>query len=335
MTAIPDSALRQWLQDGFCFIPGLLDESELAPALAELPALYPTGEEFAADVDPERNAAYRERADDPVTAALSKSTLLTQRRSQFAGQLDFPWTGPALNRLTVHPKVVRVAADLLGTSDLRIYQAQLWAKYTGATNYAQPLHMDYSSHTLLVPRKTSRPQQVQMFLYLTDVSADLGPTKLVPRPLTLTKAAVPYRVWPDRDPGLYAAEVSFPGKVGSLLVYACDIWHRGEDLTEPGGARIWMNLAYKVAGAEWIGLQSFNRIAMSPHWKEFVAGSTPEQLVLFGFPPPGHDEYDADVLEGMAARYPGLNLEPWWARLGDPPMSQVDMSTGRHVNSDH
>jgi hypothetical protein len=116
---------------------------------------------------------------------------------------------------------------------------------------------------------------------------------------------------------LYEAEVCFPGKVGSLLVYACDIWHRAEDLTEPEGARIWMNMAFKVAGTDWIGLQSFNRIAMSPSWKQFVAGSTPEELVLFGFPPPGHEAYDADVLEGMAARYPGLNLDPWWSKLGD------------------
>ncbi|MDH6113590.1 hypothetical protein P3T36_005247 [Kitasatospora sp. MAP12-15] len=310
-----EALLESWHSDGFFLVPRLIGPAELDAVAEELANLYPTGADFAADVDPERNARYRDPADAPGGAVGRGAGFLAPNPVQFAGQLDFPWAGRALNRLAVHPQIVALAVTLLGTADLRIYQAQLWAKYAGATNYAQPLHLDYSSHTLLVPKRDSRPRQVEMFLYLSDITDGRGPTRLVPRRLTRDLPPVPYRVWPGTHPHLYRAEVSCPGPAGSLLVYAPDIWHRAVDLTEPGGSRLWMNLSYKPAGADWLGLQSFLRTAMSPHWQEFVAGSTPEELQLFGFPPPGHDAYDRHVLDGMSARYPGLDVSAWQERL--------------------
>ncbi|WP_262703254.1 MULTISPECIES: phytanoyl-CoA dioxygenase family protein [Streptomyces] len=296
-----------WEENGFFLIPELLGKDELEEALEELGRIYPSGAEYAEG----RTDGYPHAPERLPDRPRGKQTLFTQNPSQFAGQIDFPWTGQALNRLTAHPRITEVAATLLGTVDLRIYQAQLWAKYTGARDYEQPLHLDYSSHTFLVPKKKSRPQQIEMFLYLTDVTAERAPTRLVPRPLTREMPPVPYHVWRGTHPELYRAEVSFPGPVGSLLVYAPDIWHRAVDLTEPEGVRIWMNLSYKVAGTDWLGLQSFQRVAMTPDWQRFVAASTPRELELFGFPPPGHDAYDEDVLAGLSRRYPGLDTGPW------------------------
>ncbi|MFF4379143.1 phytanoyl-CoA dioxygenase family protein [Kitasatospora sp. NPDC001547] len=307
--------LEAWREDGFFLIPGFLSANELDAAGAELPQIYPTAEEFAADTDPARNDRYRITRQGRANSYWTNPQLLSQHALQFAGLVDFPWTGQALDRLVVHPALVSVAAQLLDSNDLRIYQAQLWAKYTGATNYAQPLHQDYATHTMLVPTKSAPPQQVEMFLYLHDVPEELAPTRLVPRRLTRDKPPIPYRVWPDTDPELYESEVAFPGPAGSLLVYAPDVWHRAVDLTAPGGARIWMNVSYKTANTDWLGLQSFVRNGLARQWQEFVAGSTPEELALFGFPLPGHEAYDKDVLEGMALRYPGLNLGPWHAAL--------------------
>ncbi|MER8113804.1 phytanoyl-CoA dioxygenase family protein [Streptomyces sp. NPDC094031] len=305
-------AYRQsWEQDGFFLIPGLLGKEALKDAMEELGGIYPSGAEYAARLRDSRSGA----ASSTSGGSAGKGRLFMQNPEQFAGQIDFPWTGEALNRLTVHPRITEIAADLLATDDLRIYQAQLWAKYTGATDYEQPLHVDYSSHTLLVPKKKSRPQQVEMFLYLTDLPEECAPTRLVPRNLTRDMPPVPYHVWRGTHPELYKAEVSFPGRAGSLLVYAPDIWHRAVDMTEPEGTRIWMNLSYRVAGTDWLGLQSFQRIAMQPAWQRFVAGSTPRELELFGFPPPGHEAYDEDVIQGLSRRYPGLDVNPWSAAL--------------------
>ena len=44
---------------------------------------------------------------------------------------------------------------------------------------------------------------------------------------------------------------------------------------------------------------------------KFAEGSTPRELELFGFPPPGHPIWDAALLDGTAERYPDLDLTPW------------------------
>ncbi len=308
--------LEAWRADGYVMFPALLDEADLKAAVAELPEIYPTAQDFAEDADPKRNDRFRiTRANRRGLDYWTSSGMLSQHALQFAGLEDFPWTGGALDRLTVHPKITDLARELLDNDDIRLYQAQLWAKYTGATSYAQPLHQDFQTHTMLVPKKSGPPPQAEMFVYLHEVTEELAPTRIVSRRLTKDKPPIPARVWPDTDPDLYAAEVSFPGPAGSVLVYAPDVWHRGVDLTEPGGARIWMNLSYKIASADWLGLQCFVRSGLSDKWRKFVSGSTPDELALFGFPPPGDDAYDEDVLTGMALRYPGLDLRPWFMAL--------------------
>lgn len=157
---------RSWEKDGFFLIPELLGKEELVDVLAELGGIYPSGAEYAAT----RKESRPRTPSRAPHESQGRRKLFTQNPEQFAGQIDFPWAGQTLNRLTVHPRITEVAATLLGSRDLRLYQAQLWAKYTGATDYEQPHHLDYSSHTLLVPKKKSRPRQVEMFLYLTDVT---------------------------------------------------------------------------------------------------------------------------------------------------------------------
>jgi len=64
---------------------------------------------------------------------------------------------------------------------LRIYSAEAWAKYTGATPYDQDLHRNYLNQTVLVPSTADRYQQLEMFVFLVDVPEELGPPHLVPR----------------------------------------------------------------------------------------------------------------------------------------------------------
>ena len=96
--------------------------------------------------------------------------------SQFAGVEEFPYRSWDLNRLAVHPDLVDAAERYLETTDLHLYKVELWAKYAGAVNYDQPLHRDYGSHSLVVPRPESRYQQLTTFVYLSDVTEEDGPT---------------------------------------------------------------------------------------------------------------------------------------------------------------
>ncbi len=107
------------------------------------------------------------------------------------------------------------------------------------------------------------------------------------------------------------------GPRGSLLAYRPDVFHRAVDLTEPRGARFLLNVSFKVAGQDWIGYHSMQSRANHPAWVQFVERSTPRELALLGFPPPGHAIWNAALLDATAVRYPHLDLQPWRAACGE------------------
>ena len=64
-----------------------------------------------------------------------------------------------------------------------------------------------------------------------------------------------------------------------------------------------------------IGYHASQSRSTSKQWVGFVEGSTPRELELFGFPPPGHPIWDAALVDATAVAYPGLDVEPWRAAL--------------------
>jgi len=298
-----DHATRQWQTHGFVILPGLVPAAELEPALGELPLMYPTAEAFHDGADERRG----------------RFTV-----DEWAGIDSFPFRSAELSLLAVSDRVIDLAQALLGHRDLRIYSAEAWAKYTGAADYDQPLHRDYLNHTLMVPTDDPRFRQLEMFIYLVDVPAELGPPGLLSRTRTGGLPAKPN--WYPREggadteggwfeatgrPDLYEAEVGAAGPAGTVVAWAPGTFHRGTALTRPRGARYTIHLGYRPAGAEW-----GQRIAWADHsheieWYQFAHRATPRQLALFGFPPPGHAYWTRDTLAGTAQRYPGLDLAPW------------------------
>ena len=109
--------------------------------------------------------------------------------------------------------------------------------------------------------------------------------------------------------------VSAAGRRGSYLAYRPDVWHRGVDLTRPGGARFLMNVSFKRAGHEWIGYDTVQPVSVRQEWIEFASNSTPDELALFGAPRPGHEYWTSELVDRLATRYPGLDVEPWRAAL--------------------
>ena len=49
---------------------------------------------------------------------------------------------------------------------------------------------------------------------------------------------------------------------------------------------------------------------------KYVQQATPRQLALMGIPPPGHPYWTEATLQGVQARYPGLDIAPWRDTLG-------------------
>ncbi len=206
------------------------------------------------------------------------------------------------------------AERALGTGDIRLYQAQASAKCSGLTNYEQPMHTD-RNHSWLTTCTDAPWWNLQGFLYLSDVRESDNPTRLVPLARS-THVTSPYGVvMPDADPQLYADERAAPGVRGSYLAYRSDVFHRGAPFGSPRTARFTAGIAFKQAQQDWIGYDQQQSRSTGPEWTAFVEGSTPRQLALFGFPPPGHPIWSEAFPEKTALRYPALDLDPWWAKL--------------------
>jgi hypothetical protein len=285
-----------WEDDGWCVIPSVLPIEDVQRAQKAVGQLFPTAEEMESGVSSERTDSWRATFD--------------------AKWPEFPYRSRSLNRLTVHPLVLELATLFLGSDDLRLYMSEVTAKYANqSSGYNQLLHADFPNHSILAPQVEDRYPQLALFLYLTDVSAAHGATRMVSRRKTahipVQQHTLSYAEFPELydDPGIAT------GPAGSIVVYRPDVYHRSVDVTNSGTRRIMMHVSYRLAEAEWSQYQAWAFKGFSPEWHDFVQASGPRELALLGFPKPGHAYWTEDTITRVNARYPRLDMSPWRAAL--------------------
>jgi Phytanoyl-CoA dioxygenase (PhyH) len=231
---------------------------------------------------------------------------------------EFPFHSSRLNALVVHEQVMALASALLKTADISLYMGLVTAKYANqSSGYNQLLHTDYPNHMLVVPRHDVGYQQVEFFIYLTDVTVEDGATRFVSRRLT---AAIPverhtlnYVDYAD----LYDDQSQAAAPAGSVVAYRPDVYHRSVDVSDPARHRIMLHVSFKARDAIWGGYQAWPFRGFSPELSKFVQQATPRQLAVFGIPEPGHPYWNEATLTGVQARYPGLDMSPWRDAWGD------------------
>ncbi len=305
-----DAEVDTWRKEGWVLLEGLVGTDEIDALGDDLGVLFPAADDLHADPEVvteqwlgrpvKRKEAYVWPDEGPG---------FRPDQQRWSGVFPFPGTG-ALNRICVHPSIVDFAERALDNRDIRLYQAHASAKYAGVTNYEQPMHID-RNHSWLPPGSESPWWNVEGFLYLTDVTEDDNPTRMVSVGETAHLDSPYGLVLPDWDPDLYAAERPAAGVRGSYLAYRSDCWHRGAPFGSGAGARIVVAIAFKNAGMEWIGYDTQQSRSTGLEWTQFAEGSTPRELELFGWPPPGHPVWTEALLDKTAQRYPNLDLGPW------------------------
>jgi hypothetical protein len=293
---VPDRCVANLRDRGYLIFEGFLDADELAAAQDALWLHYPRPHEYFAD---------------PAAHA-------TLTASQWAGIVGGPWRSWSLNRLAFHPDLLDLAERFLGSADLRLYEAELWAKYAGDVDYDQRHHRDFVNHSLVVPKRSRPATQMLNWLLLSDVGEEDGPTKIVPLHIGEN---VPY--WPvpgDHDitneylpAGIFAEEeVSMTGPAGTLFTFRSDVLHRGSRMTGERSARFALLADYDVwGGPRWTGRVSWAARATQPGWSEIVERATPRERLVFGWPAPGDAYWDEQTLADTQARYPGADLSPY------------------------
>jgi hypothetical protein len=282
---VPDNALDELRERGYALVEGFLSAAELRAAQDALWLHFPKPDEYFAD--PTRFAQYRE--------------------SQFAGVEEFPYRSWDLNRLAFHRDLVDAAERFLATTELHLYKVELWAKYAGAVDYTQPLHRDYGSHSLVVPRDDGRYRQMTTFIFLSDVTATDAPTHLVPYD---DGKHVPYTPLYLELGALADREIAATGAAGTLFMYRSDILHRGSNFTRQGRSRFSILADYQERGVTWGGKMAWPK--QSPHrWAKLIPACTVRERDLFGFPRPGDPYWNEQTLTDVALRYPGIDMAPY------------------------
>ena len=158
MPALTPELKQRWDSDGWCIVPDLIPPAELAGAQDAMHRHFPT----------------------PAEMAEQGGSRATQWHTWDAPWPEFPFHSSRLNALVLHDGVIDLAEGLLGTADLALYMGIVTAKYAHqASGYNQLLHADYPNHMLVVPRHELGYQQVEFFVYLTDVAAADGATRFV------------------------------------------------------------------------------------------------------------------------------------------------------------
>jgi hypothetical protein len=286
---VTDQHLQTYLRHGFVVVPKFLRGDELAAAQRGMLRYFPTSDELAAT--PMRFGFIHE---DPEHL-----------------QVEFPFADEWLSDITTHPELIGFVERALGTREVLLSQAAIWAKYAGTGDFEQGLHLDYQGNTLVVPRDDGDFRQVNMILYYTDVRADLGPTFVVSQEKTRDLPPWPTHRTRKKDPGLYKLERPVLAEAGDLLVFSMRTWHRASAITAEVGVRFSHHFVWRSAAHSFQGYQQWSSKGESEDLQRFIARATPRQREVLGFPPPGHPYWNDDTVTAVGMRYSGMDVEPY------------------------
>jgi hypothetical protein len=242
--------------------------------------------------------------------------------AQFTGVQSVPLDcSPALNLMGVHPALVGFAKAALNTDEVYLYQCQAWAKFTGEADYDQPFHCDYVNHTLTAPSDDETLNSVTFICLFSDVTEAHGPTHYVTRPDAATIVGPEGTL--SGDPAIQTAlarhERSAAAPAGSLFVYGIDIYHRGTNLTAPGGHRYVMTVCFKAAKNDAINFVAWPFHHTKP-WNRIFDHATPDQLACFGVHRPGDPFWTETTIARAQRRYPNWDMTPYRAALKTPAL---------------
>ncbi len=287
---LPPELKERWDTDGWCVVPGVIPPDELAAAQDAVHRYFPTPAEMVGQGGAEAGQWHTWDAPWP----------------------EFPFHSSRLNALVLHDNVVDLAEAFLGSADLACYMGIVTAKYAQqASDYNQLLHADYPNHMLVVPRHEVGYQQVEFFVYLTDVSTEDGATRFVSWQKTKDVPVECHTLNYVDYAELYEDPSDAAAPAGSVVAYRPDVYHRSVDFTDPTRYRIMLHVSFRHRDAGWGGYQAWPFKGFSVELSKYVQQATPASSPSSVCRRPGIPTGTRTTLAGVQARYPGLEMKPW------------------------
>jgi hypothetical protein len=291
VSRITETDYEHWRRHGYVVVQ-LLTDLEVKAALDDIDEYFPTWAEYV-----RRPRWFANTVGSPVRAP---------------GQgAEFPFSGNALNKTTIHPDYIAFAERVLGTDRIMLSHGQLGGKYAGTRDFEQELHRDYGNNTLVVPRPDSDIVDLPMIVYYTDVTIDLSPTYVVSQEFTRDTPLTPRALSRAEYPEYYQREVPVTVPAGSAVIYSMNTFHRGSAIRAAEGLRFAQNIGLKRIDAPWSGQVTFQHEGGRPEMDAFLESATPRERELVGFPRVGDPYWDSLTIDAVGIRYPGMDMTPY------------------------
>tara|TARA_B100000427_G_scaffold207563_1_gene172805 strand:- start:485 stop:1444 length:960 start_codon:yes stop_codon:yes gene_type:complete len=303
--------VKAWREEGAVVIPEFFKNKEVEEVAKDFEIIFPGRKAEAVA----KNKKAEGEVGNKLPLQLSGKKMGRTTAEQFKNFENIPFNcSSALNLISVHPSLIDFARAALGTNDVRLYQAQAWAKFTGEADFDQAFHCDFGNHTLTVPSNEERLNSITFIIYFTDVTEAHGPTHYVNRTDSKGFEGIERFLKSREDiqqqQELKTHERSSAGPAGTLLAYGIDIFHRGTNLTEPEGFRYAMTSCFKKAGNDTIGYTAWPWHFNKP-WHNIFEHATPDQLNCFGVPLPGDSFWTKETLSLAQLRYPNWDMSDY------------------------
>ena len=291
-----DEHVETWRREGVVMLPEFFTPDEIEAVTGDFELVFP-------DRQGAPEALVKKKVDE----------IGAFNPAQFKNFENIPFDcSTALNLLCVHPALVELARTALNTREIQLYQSQAWAKYTGEADFDQPFHCDFGNHTLTVPSEDECLNSITFLIYFTDVTEGHGPAHYVTK-TDSARACVPPSTFNDdldAQDQLRTYERSTAAPAGSIFAYGIDVYHRGTNMTVPGGYRYAVTSCFKKAGNEAIGYMAWQFQHTKP-WYRIFDHATPDQLGCFGVPKPGDSFWTEQTLSAAQLRYPNWDMSPY------------------------
>lgn len=296
-----DEHIEIWRREGAVMLPEFFTGEEIAAVTEDIERVFP-GRQGAGEV------------------LMQKETgeIGAFNQAQFKNFENIPFDcSPALNLLCVHPALVELARAALNTREIQLYQSQAWAKFTGEADFDQPFHCDFGNHTLTVPSEDECDNSITFLVYFTDVTEAHGPAHYVTKTDSARAGVLPATFNDDLNlqEELSRYERSTAAPAGSVFAYGIDVYHRGTNLTLPGGHRYAVTSCFKRTGNEAIGYMAWQFQHTKP-WHRIFDHATPDQLSCFGVARPGDSFWTEGTLKAAQLRYPNWDMSLYKDSLG-------------------
>ena len=81
------------------------------------------------------------------------------------------------------------------------------------------------------------------------------------------------------------------------------------------GGRVAHFISYAPKNCPWLGIVSWAIQGVKKSYHRWVETSSIEEREMLGFPPVGHEYWTKEMVEGVQARFPNLDMTPYIEQL--------------------